>query len=806
MRKSRLLLIFLVISILLAFASILPRIAVALVIVDQHTTVGYNLTLGSYYIGRGQSFTLGASNYDIAKATFYIAKIGGPTQNVYVELYAESGGLPTGGVLATSEYIAATSISTSFSWVDFSFNATEQYTMVASTTYCIALRYNELSDSNTIRAQGDSGLGHSGQGSKLNGGWANENNADTAFKVYGVDATAPTYSSVSHSSTVVGEPCIFKSLWEDNADLSGFIFGNNRTGSWVNDTWTAFSSNPDWAETTKYLVVKAGVIIQYGWYANDTSDNWNATATYSLTTTITSPVTVDSYSSGIDYGEGMTASNSKHEQSFLSPDDYIITSCMFRGYVTGSPVAYLQAVLYAHNGTYGVNSTITGTPLAYSSWLDTTTISTGSEWRNFTFTGVDRYALEEATHYCIQLRYNSTTLIDGSNYFVIQSDNTNPFHDGNAVGTPTRDYLFYIYGELPIHVFHGLYDETTGLLTGAVDITIHYTDHAPATFEVNGTFATYFEATVEYVSFDLGSVTREYWISSDFSISDPLNIYIFNETLTTYTISFLDLAGVLDDYPFVEAQRRVNGTFHIVEKRKVDVENKIVMNLMNGVKYNLVIKDGSTYTFGDLLVTSTTSIQLTLKGIEFPKETLLTYKYVRIYGIRAWGASGTGNITITYEDTLELTTSVKIDVNYKNGSNAYTHTETSDSFSHVWSSALNNTDYAVVCTITHERYGSYEWKQYFARTFSTGPPWGLDFLGDSLPFATSIIIPMFLILFVAGCFSQINAEVGAFMSVVTALILTYMGWINIPAGYLITALCFAILMAIIYSKRRVHPY
>jgi len=33
---------------------------------------------------------------------------------------------------------------------------------------------------------------------------------------------------------------------------------------------------------------------------------------------------------------------------------------------------------------------------------------------------------------------------------------------------------------------------------------------------------------------------------------------------------------------------------------------------------------------------------------------LFTYKYVRIYGDRALGAGGTGNITITYQDTLEM--------------------------------------------------------------------------------------------------------------------------------------------------------
>lgn len=179
----------------------------------------------------------------------------------------------------------------------------------------------------------------------------------------------------------------------------------------------------------------------------------------------------------------------------------------------------------------------------------------------------------------------------------------------------------------------------------------------------------------------------------------------------------------------------------------------------------------------------------------------MTFKNVRIYGTRAWGTPN-GNITITYEDTLELTNSVKLYFNYKNGTNAYNVTLSTDSFVSTWASALNNTDYALVAVIDHQRYGVYEWRQYFPRTYSV-VPFGLDWFGTSLPFASSALIPMLLILFVAGCFSTINAEVGAFFAVVTAIILTAMGWITIGPSALTTAFCLTILMALVYAKRRV---
>jgi hypothetical protein len=61
-------------------------------------------------------------------------------------------------------------------------------------------------------------------------------------------------------------------------------------------------------------------------------------------------------------------------------------------------------------------------------------------------------------------------------------------------------------------------------------------------------------------------------------------------------------------------------------------------------------------------------------------------------------------------------------------------------------------------------------------------------------------------LFAAGCFSALNAEVGAIMLVIVAIILTWMGWIPIPGGALVAGLFLAVLMGLVYSKRRVMIY
>jgi len=295
-------------------------------------------------------------------------------------------------------------------------------------------------------------------------------------------------------------------------------------------------------------------------------------------------------------------------------------------------------------------------------------------------------------------------------------------------------------------------------------------------------------------------VTREYWIQNAGVTSGDINI--FTGTFTTYTVSFQDLAGVLDTHPFIEAKRWINGELQTVELRKVDVEDKVVFNLISGSRYTLVIKSESeSYTFGDVTFTESTTVVLTLKGTIFPRETLFTQKNVRVYGLRQYGTPY-GNITIYYQDLLNQTNSVDIEIAYANGTVVYTASETSSSFQHVWSAALNNTGYKVTLTINHGKYGTYTWTQYFPPEGQTTTPWNFSFLGN-LSVNISQLLPALLIVFAGGCFSVLNVEVGAFASAVTAAVLVYLGWVSIPIGFIVAAFMFAILLAVAKAKSEV---
>jgi hypothetical protein len=75
--------------------------------------------------------------------------------------------------------------------------------------------------------------------------------------------------------------CDFSAEWNTTADLSGFIFGTNNTGSWVNDTYTTTST--DWTNVTKTLNATIGKTVQWEIWGFD-AVTWNNTGVQTLDT------------------------------------------------------------------------------------------------------------------------------------------------------------------------------------------------------------------------------------------------------------------------------------------------------------------------------------------------------------------------------------------------------------------------------------------------------------------------------------------------------------------------------------------
>lgn len=96
----------------------------------------------------------------------------------------------------------------------------------------------------------------------------------------------PKYSGISSSSTNHGALCTFSALWSADANVSGYIFGSNNTGTFVNDTWTPFSDFVNqtfaYSTATKTLNETIGNTVSWAFWCNDTRNRWTAVAAQNL--------------------------------------------------------------------------------------------------------------------------------------------------------------------------------------------------------------------------------------------------------------------------------------------------------------------------------------------------------------------------------------------------------------------------------------------------------------------------------------------------------------------------------------------
>jgi len=99
------------------------------------------------------------------------------------------------------------------------------------------------------------------------------------------DTQPPRYSNIAqnNSSPNENESVIFSVRWTDNVNLSSYIFEWNATGVLTNDTAVGMSGSANYSNVTKTLPPgSANKTIVWKIYANDTSNNWNATGQQSF--------------------------------------------------------------------------------------------------------------------------------------------------------------------------------------------------------------------------------------------------------------------------------------------------------------------------------------------------------------------------------------------------------------------------------------------------------------------------------------------------------------------------------------------
>jgi len=147
----------------------------------------------------------------------------------------------------------------------------------------------------------------------------------------------------------------------ENQVLQYFYEFDVYTSGLMNDTWdnTGWDSTEEWSNVTKVINSTVGATIKWRVYANDTSDNWNASDVYSFMTTETNPPTYSNDATNITTaGQSCNFALDWNDDYALSPGGgYVFSTNNSGTWENASWTAFTSTPQTAQNGTV-LNSTV----------------------------------------------------------------------------------------------------------------------------------------------------------------------------------------------------------------------------------------------------------------------------------------------------------------------------------------------------------------------------------------------------------------------------------------------------------------
>ncbi len=244
------------------------------------------------------------------------------------------------------------------------------------------------------------------------------------------------YSDIAVSDTIANKTVTFSSYWTDGtADLLNYTFSTNNTGTWQNDTATAFTATPSWANVSKTLNSTIGQIVGYQWFVVDVAGNWNSTAIQTLTTKayyITA--SNDTYSLLDPNGQVAVCYGANQQFNFSALSGYTIQNVIINGTYSASTTS--PYIFYDVQG----NQTIS-VSTSEQVWYVNATSDTGctidptgflmipaGTWANFTFSPNVGYQL-------YKLYVNGTETSSGTTYNFIPTGNTTLYLTSLVIST-----------------------------------------------------------------------------------------------------------------------------------------------------------------------------------------------------------------------------------------------------------------------------------------------------------------------------------------------------------------------------------
>jgi len=347
------------------------------------------------------------------------------------------------------------------------------------------------------------------------------------------------------------------------------------------------------------------------------------------------------------------------------------------------------------------------------------------------------------------------------------------------------------------YVFHGPFNEDTGLKDGTIQIWVYPASATPYNFSLDGEHEVIEEQMPINFRFDLSeyNYSRFYVPNTEYE-----DIYVFkpSDPYYYYNLDIIDLVGVSNAY--LESYVNVNGSSFTVERRRFVAGNLIPYVMTWGKDYGFRIAcDQGNYDFGHVTPMTEDTIQFTITSLSFPGE----YEVYEDITLSAERTDDT-DIEILYEDESERTNYVNITIYRLHGVQKvwvqeYFTQQYVNTLEMTWTMCEENQNYIVVFDISHADYGELTWEIPCPRRAGGDNPFDLSFLGE-WPIDSSQIISFAIIMCIFGLGSAKDSAFTLLVGIVIAGVLIYIDLFSASWAVVTLIFCLAVLYAL--SKRR----
>jgi len=226
------------------------------VFIDERLLVGYDAYAAIYSTTNweAQTFTP-SSDVTIGCVELYLSYSGTPSGDLDVEIWATSGGLPTGGALASGRVVDYNRLNPSYTYYRIGF--TDTVSLTGSTKYAIVVHADSANSGNYYRMGLDSTSPSYTNGASCwsdDGGssWTEDTAYDFMFAVYAVGSMVDSSDTIEAVSTwwyyetqAAGVGEYATTVW-DQGDYDDWTIDDPGTPTWINRYDAAKPSGGSW--------------------------------------------------------------------------------------------------------------------------------------------------------------------------------------------------------------------------------------------------------------------------------------------------------------------------------------------------------------------------------------------------------------------------------------------------------------------------------------------------------------------------------------------------------------------------------